>query len=155
MHQIVIVSGWADTGVKLVPRLTATAVPAGLGVFSAVLILAGKRVHDLGVSKGPGVTPQQIISMVTCWAIAPAIAALPAAIALEGAVAQAVVSSRPACCPRPSLTWRRLAPLSRRHAHPGLPPQLAQLGTHLAYVAKDPSGQDECLWEGSPPMPNA
>jgi putative ABC transport system permease protein len=56
------------------------AVLAGLGVLNATLMLTRERVHDLGVCKAVGMTPRQTIAMVTCWAIAPAIAA--AAIAL-------------------------------------------------------------------------
>ena len=43
-------------------------------------------------------TPRQVIAMVTCWVIAPAIAAvviaLPAGVALEGVVARAVVGEQ-------------------------------------------------------------
>jgi ABC-type antimicrobial peptide transport system permease subunit len=97
MNQIEMVPGWADNGVRLVGELTRlVAVLAALGVFSAVLMLARERVRDLGIFKAVGMTPRQVITMVTCWAIAPAIAAaviaLPAGIALEHTVARAVVS---------------------------------------------------------------
>jgi putative ABC transport system permease protein len=97
MAQIVFSAGWAAIGVSLVRRLTLlVAVLAGLGVFSLVLMLARERVHDLGVFKAVGMTPRQIITTVTCWIIAPAVAAaviaLPAGVALEGAVTRAVAS---------------------------------------------------------------
>jgi hypothetical protein len=181
MHQIVMVTGWADNGVRLVRQLTRlVAVLAGLGVFSAVLMLARERVHDLGIFKALGMPPRGVITMVTCWVIAPAIAAaalaLPGGIALEHAVARAVVSwqasrlakiahaptpgaggppslagRRPHAAssgqPRPGASHRILLPGGRspRHAvihlpphgvprHSGVPPQLAQLGTHLAHA---------------------
>jgi len=56
------------------------AVLAGLGVLNAALIATRERVHDLGVFKAVGMTPRQVITMVTCWVIGPAVIA--AAIAL-------------------------------------------------------------------------
>jgi putative ABC transport system permease protein len=53
---------------------------AGLGVLNAALMATRERVHDLGVFKAVGMTPRQVITMVICWAFAPAIIA--AAIAL-------------------------------------------------------------------------
>jgi putative ABC transport system permease protein len=53
---------------------------AGLGVLNAALIATRERVHDLGVFKAVGMTPRQVIIMVTCWVITPAVIA--AAIAL-------------------------------------------------------------------------
>lgn len=50
------------------------AVLAGLGVLNATLMLTRERVHDLGVYKAVGMTPRQVVAMVTCWAIAPAVA---------------------------------------------------------------------------------
>ncbi|MGN6169417.1 MAG: FtsX-like permease family protein [Solirubrobacteraceae bacterium] len=50
-------------------------VVAGLGVLSAVLMLARQRVHDLGVCKAIGMTPRQIVTMITCWGLAPGLAA--------------------------------------------------------------------------------
>jgi putative ABC transport system permease protein len=74
------------------------AVLAGLGVLNATLMLTRERVHDLGVCKAVGMTPRQTITMVTCWAIAPAIAAaiiaLPAGMALQNAVMRAIVSDQ-------------------------------------------------------------
>ncbi|MGO9218786.1 MAG: FtsX-like permease family protein [Streptosporangiaceae bacterium] len=55
-------------------------VLAGLGVLNAALMATRERVHDLGVFKAVGMTPQQTITMVICWVIAPAIIA--AAVAL-------------------------------------------------------------------------
>jgi putative ABC transport system permease protein len=73
-------------------------VLAGLGVLNATLMLARERVHDLGVCKAVGMTPRQTIAMVTCWAIAPAIAAapiaLPAGIALQNAVMHAIAADQ-------------------------------------------------------------
>lgn len=163
MHQIVMVPGWADNGLRLVRQLTRlVAVLAGLGVFCAVLMLAPERVRHLGIFKALGMTPRQVVAMVTCWAIAPPIAAaiiaLPVGIALEHTVARAVVSwqtsriakvipppgtggppSRP---PRrwfrPAATgrWAQGGSTRRAFATPGaragLPSQVAQLGTHLA-----------------------
>lgn len=99
MASIVLSIGHATTDVSLIRRLTwLVAVVAGLGVFSAVLMLARERVHDLGVFKALGMTPRQVIAMVTCWVIAPTIAAaviaLPAGVALEGVVARAVISGQ-------------------------------------------------------------
>jgi ABC-type antimicrobial peptide transport system permease subunit len=167
MHQIVLVRGWANNGVRLVGQLTRlVAVLAALGVFSAVLMLARERVRDLGIVKAIGMTPGQVISMVTCWAVAPAIAAaviaLPAGIALEHAVANSVVgwqTSRMTRTDTPPLIGgppsrhqaagpgrpghpnshreilanghHRVIDLPGHGAHGTLPPQLAQLGTHL------------------------
>jgi putative ABC transport system permease protein len=70
------------------------AILAGLGVLNAVLMLTRERVHDLGVFKAVGMTPRQTITMVTCWVIAPTIAAaiiaLPAGMALQDAVMHAI-----------------------------------------------------------------
>ena len=168
MHQIVMVPGWANNGVRLVGQLTRlVAVLAALGLFSAVLMLARERVRDLGIVKAVGMTPRQVITMVTCWAVAPAITAaviaLPAGIALEHAVARAVVgwqSSRmtrtdtppfiggPPSRHQPAGSGRSAPTASHREvflrngqhraidlpghgAQGALPPQLAQLGTHL------------------------
>ncbi len=75
------------------------AVLAGLGVLNSVLMLTRERVHDLGVFKAVGMTPRQIIATVTCWAVAPAIAAaiiaLPAGMALQNAVMHAIFARQP------------------------------------------------------------
>jgi putative ABC transport system permease protein len=74
------------------------AVLAGLGVLNAVLMATRERIHDLGVYKAVGMTPGQTVVMVTCWAIAPAIAAaviaLPAGMALQNAVMHAIASDQ-------------------------------------------------------------
>jgi putative ABC transport system permease protein len=53
---------------------------ASLGVLNAALMATRERVHDLGVFKAVGMTPRQVITMVICWVVGPAIVA--AAIAL-------------------------------------------------------------------------
>lgn len=76
------------------------AVLAGLGVLNATAMLTRERVHDLGVFRAVGMTPRQVIVMVTCWAAAPAIAAaiiaLPAGMALQDAVIHAIGRTQPA-----------------------------------------------------------
>ena len=59
------------------------AVLAALGVLSSVLMATRERVHDLGVFKSLGMTPRQVLTMVICGVIAPAVAA--AAIAIPAA----------------------------------------------------------------------
>ena len=72
-------AGFLDT--SLFQWLTVlVGVLAGLGVLNAALMATRERVHDLGVFKAVGMTPQQTITMVICWVIAPAVIA--AAIAL-------------------------------------------------------------------------
>jgi putative ABC transport system permease protein len=90
---------YGDIDTPLIQLLTVlVAVLAGLGVLNATLMLTRERVHDLGVCKAVGMTPRQTITMVTCWAIAPAIAAaiiaLPAGIALQNAVMRALASDQ-------------------------------------------------------------
>jgi putative ABC transport system permease protein len=90
---------FGDIDTSLIQLLTIlVAVLAGLGVLNATLMLTRERVHDLGVYKAVGMTPRQTITMVTCWAIAPAIAAaiiaLPAGMALQNAVMHAIVSDQ-------------------------------------------------------------
>jgi putative ABC transport system permease protein len=73
------IAGFLDT--SLFSWLTVlVAVLAALGVLNAALMATRERVHDLGVFKAVGITPRQTITMVTSWAIPPAIIA--AAIAL-------------------------------------------------------------------------
>jgi putative ABC transport system permease protein len=91
---------YGDIDTSLIQLLTIlVAVLAGLGVLNATLMLARERVHDLGVYKAVGMTPRQAITMVTCWAIAPAIAAaviaLPAGTALHDQVIRALASDQP------------------------------------------------------------
>ena len=95
-------SGLVDT--SLIRLLTIlVAVLAGLGVLNSVLMLTRERVHDLGIFKALGMTPQQAITMVTCWVIAPAIAAaviaLPAGMALQNAVIHAIARAEAARLP--------------------------------------------------------
>jgi len=90
---------YGDIDTSLIQLLTIlVAVLAGLGVLNATLMLTRERVHDLGVCKAVGMTPRQTIAMVTCWAIAPAIAAaaiaLPAGIALQNAVMHAIAADQ-------------------------------------------------------------
>jgi putative ABC transport system permease protein len=90
--------GLVDT--SLIRLLTIlVAVLAGLGVLNSVLMLTRERVHDLGIFKALGMTPPQSITMVTCWIIAPAIAAaiiaLPAGMALQNAVMHAIAGGQP------------------------------------------------------------
>ena len=90
---------YGDVDTSLIRLLTIlVAVLAGLGVLNAVLMLARERVHDLGVCKAVGMTPWQVLTMVTCWAIAPAVAAtviaLPAGMALQSAVMHALASDQ-------------------------------------------------------------
>jgi putative ABC transport system permease protein len=70
------------------------AVVAGLGVLNTVLISTRDRVHDLGVFKAVGMTPRQVIAMVVCWVVVPAVIAaaiaIPAAMALHVATVNAM-----------------------------------------------------------------
>jgi putative ABC transport system permease protein len=89
------ISSLADT--SLIRLLTVViAVLAGLGVLNSVLMVTRERVHDLGVFKAVGMTPRQTIAMVTCWVVAPAIAAaliaLPAAIIAHSVTLRAIGS---------------------------------------------------------------
>jgi putative ABC transport system permease protein len=91
-------------------------LPAGLGVLNTVLMLTRERVHDLGIFKAAGMTPREAITMVTCWVIAPAIAAaviaLPAGMALQDAVIHAIA----------------------RAEAPRLPPDLAAVPATIVHV---------------------
>jgi putative ABC transport system permease protein len=70
------------------------AVAAGLGVLNTVLMTTRDRVHDLGIFKALGMRPGQVIAMVTCWIVGPAIVAgaiaAPAAVALNTATLHAM-----------------------------------------------------------------
>jgi hypothetical protein len=97
--RIVLTIGVADIDRSLQAKLTwLVVVLAGIGVFSTLLMQARERVHDLGIHKALGMTPRQVITMVMCWAVAPAIIAaviaLPAGAALEPVVARAIVSAQ-------------------------------------------------------------
>ncbi len=107
------VDRWALVGTSLSRLLTIMiAVLAGLGVLNTVLMLTRERVRDLGVFKAVGMTPEQAITMVTCWAIPPAIAAaaiaLPVGMALHSTVIQAIAADQAPPTPGASL----LAPAS-------------------------------------------
>jgi putative ABC transport system permease protein len=73
------------------------AIAAGLGVLNTVLMTTRDRVHDLGIYKALGMRPGQMITMVTCWIVGPAvIAALiaaPAAIVLNTATLHAMANT--------------------------------------------------------------
>jgi putative ABC transport system permease protein len=107
------VDRWALVDTSLSRLLTIMiALLAGLGVLNTVLMLTRERVRDLGVFKAVGMTPWQAITMVACWAIAPAIAAaaiaLPVGMALHAAVIQAIAADQASTGPGVSL----LAPAS-------------------------------------------
>lgn len=107
------VARWALVDTSLSRLLTIMiALLAGLGVLNTVLMLTRERVRDLGVFKAVGMTPRQAITMVTCWAIAPAVAAaaiaLPIGIALHSTVIQAIAADQAPTTPGASL----LAPAS-------------------------------------------
>jgi putative ABC transport system permease protein len=81
--------------ISLIALLTLMiAVVAGLGVLNTVLLGTRERVHDLGVFRALGMTPQQTIAMVVCWVVVPAIGAaviaLPAGISLNAATVRAM-----------------------------------------------------------------
>ncbi len=70
------------------------AVAAGLGVLNTILMTSRDRVHDLGIFKALGMRPGQMLTMVTCWIIGPAVLAAviaaPAAVALNSATLAAM-----------------------------------------------------------------
>ena len=51
------------------------AVAAGLGVLNTVLMTTRDRVHDLGIFKALGMRPGQMLTMVVCWIVGPAVLA--------------------------------------------------------------------------------
>jgi putative ABC transport system permease protein len=73
------------------------AVAAGLGVLNTVLMTTRDRVHDLGICKALGMRPGQVLTMVTCWILGPAIVAAaiaaPAAVALNTATVHAMAGT--------------------------------------------------------------
>jgi putative ABC transport system permease protein len=73
------------------------AVAAALGVLNTVLMSTRDKVHDLGIFKSLGMRPGQLVVMVVCWIVAPAIVAgaiaAPAAIALNTATLHAMGST--------------------------------------------------------------
>jgi putative ABC transport system permease protein len=73
------------------------AVAAGLGVLNTVLMTTRDRVHDLGVFKSLGMRPGQVMIMVTCWVVGPALLAgaiaAPAAVLLNTATLRAMAAT--------------------------------------------------------------
>jgi putative ABC transport system permease protein len=73
------------------------AVAAGLGVLNTVLMTTRDRVHDLGVFKALGMRPGQVLTMVMCWILGPAVLAAaiaaPAAVALNTATVRAMAGT--------------------------------------------------------------
>jgi putative ABC transport system permease protein len=73
------------------------AIAAGLGVLNTVLMTTRDRVHDLGIFKALGMRPGQVLTMVTCWILGPAIVAAaiaaPAAVALNTATVHAMAGT--------------------------------------------------------------
>jgi putative ABC transport system permease protein len=70
------------------------AIAAALGVFNTVLMNTRDKVHDLGIFKSLGMRPGQLVIMVICWIVMPALIAgaiaAPAAIALNTATLHAM-----------------------------------------------------------------
>jgi putative ABC transport system permease protein len=73
------------------------AIAAGLGVLNTVLMTTRDRVHDLGVFKALGMRPAQLLTMVVCWIVGPAvlaaIVAAPAAVLLNDATVNAMAGT--------------------------------------------------------------
>jgi putative ABC transport system permease protein len=73
------------------------AIAAGLGVLNTVLMTTRDRVHDLGVFKALGMRPGQVLVMVTCWVVGPAVIAgaiaAPAAVLLNAATLRAMAGA--------------------------------------------------------------
>jgi len=73
------------------------AVAAGLGVLNTVLMTTRDRVHDLGVFKALGMRPAQVLDMVVCWIVGPAVLAAaiaaPAAALLNDATVHAMAGT--------------------------------------------------------------
>jgi putative ABC transport system permease protein len=73
------------------------AVAAGLGVLNTVLMTTRDRVHDLGIFKSLGMRPGQVLAMVVCWIVVPAVVAAaiaaPAAVALNTATVHAMAAT--------------------------------------------------------------
>ena len=73
------------------------AIAAGLGVLNTVLMTTRDRVHDLGVFKALGMRPGQLLTMVVCWIVGPAVVAgaiaAPAAMALNTATVNAMAGT--------------------------------------------------------------
>ena len=73
------------------------AIAAGLGVLNTVLMTTRDRVHDLGMFKALGMRPGQMLTMVMCWIVGPAVMAAviaaPAAVALNTATVRAMAGT--------------------------------------------------------------
>jgi putative ABC transport system permease protein len=73
------------------------AVAAGLGVLNTVLMTTRDRVHDLGIFKSLGMRPGQVVVMVICWVVGPAVIAgaiaAPAAVVLNTATLHAMAAT--------------------------------------------------------------
>ena len=73
------------------------AVAAGLGVLNTVLMTTRDRVHDLGIFKALGMRPGQMLTMVVCWIVGPAVVAAaiaaPVAVALNTATVHAMAGA--------------------------------------------------------------
>jgi putative ABC transport system permease protein len=73
------------------------AVAAGLGVLNTVLMTTRDRVHDLGIFKALGMRPGQMLTMVVCWIVGPAVIAAaiaaPVAVALNTATVHAMAGT--------------------------------------------------------------
>jgi putative ABC transport system permease protein len=73
------------------------AVAAGLGVLNTVLMSTRDRVHDLGIFKALGMRPGQMLTMVVCWVVGPAVVAAaiaaPIAVALNTATLRAMAGT--------------------------------------------------------------
>jgi putative ABC transport system permease protein len=73
------------------------AIAAGLGVLNTILMSTRDRVRDLGIFKALGMRPGQVILMVVCWIVVPAIVAAavaaPAAVALNNATLHAMAGA--------------------------------------------------------------
>ena len=73
------------------------AIAAGLGVLNTVLMTTRDRVHDLGIFKSLGMRPGQVVVMVICWVVGPAVIAgaiaAPVAVALNTATLHAMAAT--------------------------------------------------------------
>jgi putative ABC transport system permease protein len=73
------------------------AIASGLGVLNTVLMTTRDKVHDLGIFKAIGMRPSQVLAMVCCWVLGPAILAAvlaaPAAVQLNSATLSAMANA--------------------------------------------------------------
>jgi putative ABC transport system permease protein len=73
------------------------AIASGLGVLNTVLMTTRDKVHDLGIFKAIGMRPGQVLAMVCCWVLGPAIIAAvlaaPAAVELNTATLHAMANA--------------------------------------------------------------